>query len=41
MKLVQILLPLCDNIGKRFPARMYATERVRLPSEREIAAASV
>ena len=27
MKLVQIFLPLYDNAGKRFPARMYAIER--------------
>jgi hypothetical protein len=27
MRLVQIFLPLYDNAGKRFPARLYARER--------------
>jgi hypothetical protein len=30
MRLVQIFLPLYDNAGKRFPARLYARERERL-----------
>ena len=30
MRLVQIFLPLNDNAGKRFPARLYARERERL-----------
>ena len=30
MKLVQIFLPLYDNNGQKFPARMYAAERATL-----------
>jgi hypothetical protein len=30
MRLVQIFLPLYDNTGKRFPARLYAREREQL-----------
>jgi len=30
MRLVQIFLPVYDNNGRRFPARMYAQERKRL-----------
>jgi hypothetical protein len=30
MRLVQIFLPLYDNVGKRFPASLYARERERL-----------